>query len=62
MSEEYTCTACGETFIMGRDDNEAKAEHEERKKSLPDYDDGLPPQIVCDDCFKAIMRSRGHAY
>jgi hypothetical protein len=52
----YTCYNCHQTFIRITPEDQALKEHEERKKIIPDYDDGLEPVLVCNDCFEKVMR------
>ena len=49
--EEYTCSACGHTFLKSQTDEEA---FEEFNDSFPDEDieEGV---LVCDDCYNEIM-------
>ena len=47
--EEYRCSECGQVYLRGRDDEPALEEAAARG-----MDEDL--EIICDDCFKAIMR------
>lgn len=53
----FTCEACKKSFHRDRPIEQAYAEHEHRKQTIPDYDDGEEPVEVCDDCFNIIMRN-----
>jgi hypothetical protein len=57
-ANQFTCAMCGETFDMGRGDEEAKAESKERfglEVSDETHD------VICDDCFKALNLPEGPA-
>ena len=52
MAEDYTCAQCGGEFLKCRSDESAD---EERATLFP----GVPVEsceIVCEDCFKLIMK------
>ena len=50
MGHEFTCALCGETFEMGRDDEEARAEARATFGALPEEE----LAVVCDECYHAI--------
>lgn len=51
----YSCFLCDREFISDRAHEEAVQEHEERKQTIPGYDDGTEPITVCDYCFNELM-------
>lgn len=51
-NNEFTCAQCGETFNKGRTDAEALLE----KEIFFPGDNNC--ELVCEDCFKAIMDFR----
>ena len=58
MDEEYTCDACGGTFVNHRPKAEVEAEFEDMKKNAigaTPEELAEPPAVVCDDCFNEIM-------
>lgn len=50
MSNQYTCTVCGNTYDKGWSDEEAETERLENWPDLPKEE----CDIVCDDCFKKM--------
>lgn len=48
-ADEYRCAACDEVFKKGWSDEEAADE------AKANGFDGVPCEVVCDDCYKAIM-------
>lgn len=57
MKEEqktYICAHCGEEFGYGQSEEEANAEYE---KNFPmSHKLGVETDLVCDDCYKAMMK------
>ena len=51
IKNEYTCSACGETFNRGRPEEDALKEKDDLFPDIPIEECA----IVCDDCFKEIM-------
>jgi hypothetical protein len=52
QSNKYTCALCHGTFIKGRSDDEAWAEHLARN---PDVVKKKDTDMVCDNCFEYVM-------
>ena len=48
MSDTFTCSACGNTYPKGRDDEEALADSKLIWGNIPE--DSLC--MICDDCFQ----------
>lgn len=57
MSEMYTCAQCCKTYVRGWSDEEAAAEAEELW-GITDLGE-LGVDIICDDCFAAVLASAG---
>lgn len=51
MSHEYTCCACGESYISDVSDDEAVAQFE-REFGIPYVQ--AETGVVCDDCYKEL--------
>lgn len=51
----FTCAGCHKDFHRITPISQQLEEHEQRKKDIPDYDDGEGTVEVCDDCFKNIF-------
>lgn len=52
--DQFKCSACGGVFDKTRSDEEAMADAEQVfGEEL--HAGGLPPAVVCDDCYRAIM-------
>jgi hypothetical protein len=58
MNEEkkFTCARCGNTFVQGWTDEEAKEEYKEAFAVLPE---STAVDVVCDDCYNQIMSEWG---
>lgn len=54
FAQEYTCAACRETYRMGWSAEDALNEY---KENGFEEDSKV---VVCDDCYKKIMRKLGH--
>lgn len=54
IQEEYTCEMCGETYIKGWSNEEAKAEAEENFPGMDLTDSGL----VCNDCYNEYCKKQ----
>lgn len=52
---EYKCFSCGEVFIGGWTDQEAR---EEQQKNFPGKPDS-EMEVVCETCFQKVMRDVG---
>lgn len=53
---EYTCEACGETFVSDRTDEDAEAEFQHLFGNIPKEERA----IICEDCFIKYMKQGGH--
>ena len=51
--EEFHCANCHEIFLKGQTDKEAE---EEYKLNFPNEEFGKDDEVVCDDCYKEIMK------
>ena len=51
---KYKCEECGKTFKQGWSDEEAKQEAKDTFGIKDCYD----MAVVCDDCYKQIMKAR----
>jgi DNA-directed RNA polymerase subunit RPC12/RpoP len=58
VSDTYVCAMCGETFISGWSEEEARAEYAQNFPGSTEDDRGS----ACDDCYEMILtwaRERG---
>lgn len=52
---DFTCAACKKDYHGTTPIEQGLREHEERKKTMEDYDDGEEIVQVCDPCFQEMM-------
>lgn len=55
FTNHFICAACKIEFHNHTSDEKRWKEHEERAKTLPDYDLNDETVVVCDDCFRKII-------
>lgn len=53
----YTCANCGGTFEAGWSEADALMEYQAAFSEAERSFDADPPGRVCDDCYRAIMKS-----
>jgi hypothetical protein len=51
----FICEFCKQDYHRATPREQQLAEHEERKKTVKDYDDGEGTVEVCDPCFRKYV-------